>query len=32
MVQLEEEDFIDGVKQIIAKDCRDENANYERLS
>jgi hypothetical protein len=27
MVRLESEDFIDGVKQIIAKDCRDENAN-----
>jgi hypothetical protein len=27
MVRLESEDFIDGVKQIIAKDCRDEDAN-----
>jgi hypothetical protein len=26
MVRLEAEDFIDGVRQIIAKDCRDENA------
>jgi hypothetical protein len=27
MVRLEEEDFIDGVKQKIAEDCGDENAN-----
>lgn len=27
MVRLEAEDFIDGVKQIIAKDCRNEDAN-----
>lgn len=26
MVQLEEEDFIDGVKQKIVEDCGDENA------
>ncbi len=26
MVRLESEDFIDGVRQKIAEDCRDENA------
>jgi hypothetical protein len=26
MVRLESDDFIDGVKQIIAEDCGDENA------
>ena len=27
MVRLESEDFIDGVRQKIAEDCGDENAN-----